>query len=213
VSRPDTQTRGACPSEDDLSAYADGELSDGVRSAIHQHLKACLSCQARVEELVRTDSGLRALFEVAAGELEQAAVPGGSAPRGTSRRRLVVGIALAAAVLVAVTLLFTLLTERVPSRPDRAAVQVPSQAAPEAEEGVVVYQPSTGPLRADTLSLALAGDVDAQIQLCRLNLAELLVRTGGEAVLPTADVPTIEEMEAARQRCAGLAQRVMGVEQ
>jgi hypothetical protein len=126
---------------------------------------------------------------------------------------LVVGIAIAATVLAVVALLFTLLTERVPSRPDRVAVQVPPQGAPEAEEGVVVFQPSTGPLRADTLSLALAGDVDAQIQLCRLNLAEVLVRTGGETVWPTADVPSIEEMEAARRRCAALAQRVMGVEQ
>jgi hypothetical protein len=213
VSKPDTQSGGACPSEDDLSAYADGELSDAVGRATSDHLRACARCQERLAELVRTDSGLRALFEVAACELEEAGVPSGSASPGTRRHRLVLGIALAAAVLAAVTLLLTILIERMPSGPDRVAAQVPPQGAPEAGEGEVVFQPSTGPLRADTLSLALAGDVDAQIQLCRLNLAEVLVRTGGEAVSPTADVPTIEEMEASRQRCALLAQRVMGVEQ
>jgi hypothetical protein len=213
VSTPDTRSGGACPPDADLSAYADGELSDALGRATSDHLRACARCQARLEELVRTDSGLRRQFELAACELEEAETLPRPASPVASRRRLVVGIAIAATVLAAATLLFTLLTERVPSRAARVALQVPPQGAPEAGEGEVVFQPSTGPLRADTLSLALAGDVDARIQLCRLNLAELLVRTGGEAVLPTADVPTIEEMEAARQRCALLAQRVMGVEQ
>ena len=211
MSTLDTQ-RSACPPGEDLSAYADGELSDAVGKAISEHLTLCACCQARLEELVRTDSGLRRQFESAARELKEAEAFRRAASPVASRRRLLVGIGLAAGVLAAVALLYALLSERIPSRPDRVAVERPSQGAPEAGDAQVVFQPSAGSLRADTLSLALAGDVDARIQISRLNLADVVVRTRGETGSPSAAVPTIEEMFADRQRFAALAQRVMGAE-
>lgn len=211
-------TRGdtdRCPSDEDLSAYVDGELSSEVRIAFADHLKICTRCRAQGEEFARTSSGLRRVFEAAGDEIGMPEAVSGLTPSRASRQWLFVGIAVAAVVFAVVTLVLFLSLEGPEStfsRPDRSAAQAPLQAASEAEIGRIVFEPSAIPLRADTLPLALGGDVDAQIQLCRLGLSGSLVRADGKPSWPSAPVPTVEEMLADRQRFAALAQRVMGAE-
>lgn len=52
-----------CPEQHELSAFADGDLQNGERSCIKQHLKQCSDCQQVVDELVQLSGGLAQLVD------------------------------------------------------------------------------------------------------------------------------------------------------
>ena len=207
--------KSGCPSDEDLSAYADGALIGQAQLKLESHLESCPRCRGRAEDLARTSSGLRHLFQQAAEEIDAARGPIRAAGGGVPPRWLLVGLAAAAAVLVAVTLLL-LRPSDVSDTPlhqpePESTAEVPGPT-PKEEAVEVLFAPSAGPLRADTLPLARAGDVDARIQLCRLGLNGDLLRPGRKQTWPSAPSPTLEEMEARRKRFAALAERIMGGE-
>jgi anti-sigma factor RsiW len=106
-----------CPDEQDLVAYADGELDAAARDPIEQHLATCAACSAFVVET----QGLTSL-----GRASIARLPGslaGPAMRGVRPawpRVVFASLAAAAAVLIA-----ALVAGRLVSGPtDRRVVQV-----------------------------------------------------------------------------------------
>ncbi len=200
-----------CPPDEELSAYVDGELSLEARSALAEHLKDCPQCRERAEGLERARAVIRQVFRQAADEICVLGMVPDSTPPRTRRRWRLVRVAAAAAVLVAVTLCAFRVADRGQSGPPPLP-RTPQEVSSTQEERVILFNPSVIPLRAQTLSLALAGDLDAQIQLCRLGLSGSLLRADGKPSWPSAAVPTVEEMLADRQRSAALAQRVMGAE-
>ena len=191
-----------CPPDEELSAYFDGELSAEDRSVLTDHLKVCARCRGQLREVERGSATLRRLFQRTADGIpvpESVLSPAHGAP---SRRRWFV--AAAAALFVVLTLCWSVFLER----PETASPPSVSSG----EVAVVVYDPAATPLRADTLSLALAGDVDAQIQLRRLGWNGGLVRADAKPSRVSTAVPTVEEMDADQQRYAVVAQRIMGGE-
>ena len=49
----------ACPSQEELSAYVDGEIEAPRASEIAEHLKSCRRCRARAEEFAMVTNRLR----------------------------------------------------------------------------------------------------------------------------------------------------------
>lgn len=200
---------GGCPAKAELSAYVDGELSAELQAAIESHLTACTDCREYLRELKRTSETLRHLFQEAANQIivpEESRAP----RRAIGYRRWVIGAAVAAAALVFAVVLFLCL-----KRPEERRQQ-PSQDSvarkPEESAPQEVIRPSEWDmtLRADTLSLALAGDLEAQILLYRLGLDGELLKPVEKVV--SAPPLTIEEMEANRARFRQLYLRMMGGE-
>ena len=205
----------SCPSEENLLAYVDGEVESEACTRLARHLERCARCRSEVEELERVSRGLRRLFRVASEEIKVPETVSGLRLVGGSRRRWLMGVAAAAAVLAVLTLTWRFLST-VPEVPvsssEPQSVAEISESGSEGEAVETVFAQSDAPLRVDTLALALAGDVDAQIQLCRQGLDGDFLRADKKRVWPGAPIPTIGEVEVRRQRLAALAQRIMGGE-
>lgn len=106
---------------EELSAYLDGALGDGERASVESHLGDCPDCRARLDELRTVVRTLAAApkRELPAGYLERlktrhaartSAEEDEPAPRGRSRFRVAVEVALTAAV--AATILVSLVQSR-----------------------------------------------------------------------------------------------------
>ncbi len=89
-----------CPSEVDLSAYVDGELSGDARTVIENHLATCARCRQYLGELQATFEALHHLFQRAADEMTTREVAHPIPITPISRRTLLVALAAAAACLV-----------------------------------------------------------------------------------------------------------------
>ena len=98
--------KSGCPSDEDLSAYVDGELAGEARWELARHLETCSRCRKQAQKLERTSAGLRRLFDRAAREIDASASPAGRSARvRVLHRWLLAGLAAAAIVLVVVTVL------------------------------------------------------------------------------------------------------------
>jgi anti-sigma factor RsiW len=105
-----------CPDEQDLVAYADGELDADDRAAIERHLPMCSACSAYVADM----RGLTSLGRASLARLPAAPRPAMRLVRPAWPRVVFGGLAAAAAVLVA-----ALVAGRLMSEPkDRQIVQV-----------------------------------------------------------------------------------------
>lgn len=178
-----------CPRRVDLSAYADGELSEAARERIAAHLKECAACRRELDSLTALSSEVRSAFQ----ELAQAAALPGRAsqpwrgaevgavsartarPVGLLARRAAV-VAASACLLLAVVWL--LRGTPVSEEAEREMVQPQPQQEPTVEATTVRQdeQPAEvavgafEPLRADVFALAQMGDPEAQAQMELLGL-------------------------------------------
>ena len=102
-----------CVSEEDLSAYADGEVSEEEKARIEAHLSQCAQCRKMLARLKRTSEFLKAAINEAAQEADAlppatsrilAKISGISRGALIRRRILMRPIPLAAAILIIISL-------------------------------------------------------------------------------------------------------------
>lgn len=109
-----------CFDEQDLVAYADGELDAQARAAVERHLAACAACSAYVADMRGLTSKARASFARLPAAERPVARPAMGLVRPAWPRVVVATLAAAAAVLLA-----ALLAARLMSEPkDRRVVQI-----------------------------------------------------------------------------------------
>ncbi len=185
-----------CPRGCDLSAYADGELSEPARERIAAHLKECLSCRHELDSLAALSREVRPAVQ----EISQAVTlpPTPTQPwreahavidsRRTERSvdvlvRRAADVAAAACLLL--TVVWLLWRTPVGQKPEREIVGPQPQQEPTAEAATMrqddppaeVAVGAPEPLRADVLALARAGDPEARGRIGALGLnGKLLAR-------------------------------------
>ncbi len=198
-----------CPRRVDLSAYADGELSEVARERIAAHLKGCAACRRELDSLTALSGEVRSAFQ----ELAQAAAlpPTLALPRrwadaatGSPRAkppvavllRRVVAVAAVTSLLLAVAWLLwrTPVSEEgqrdmVQPQPRQEPTVEAAAVRPDEQPVEVVVEPSE-PLRADVFALAQTGDPEARAQMELLGLnGKLLAEARAPSREPLALVP------------------------
>lgn len=102
-----------CICEEDLSAYADGEVNQEEKARIEAHLSECAQCRKMLARLKRTSEFLKAAINDAAQEADAlppttsrilAKISGISRGELVWRRMLMRPLALAAAILIIISL-------------------------------------------------------------------------------------------------------------
>lgn len=146
---------------DDLSAYVDGELDPGRRSAVDSHLAACDRCRARTAELRATT---RLIAALPMPQPARSLVPRVRAPRWVAPLRTLATLASGVALFAFVA---TSLGSAVPlGTGGSAAAPAPNRApAPEAQRNLTAASPTPtgvfGPVSQPAPAGAAAGGPSA----------------------------------------------------
>jgi len=131
-----------CPRIEAMSAYADGELAGGRRTAIDEHLASCASCRSWLAELRAAQQELRSLADESLGfDLSQVvrgrieALPRPVAPGRPDARRgwrwlVPAGLGAAASVSLGLVLGMALTVPATLPRPVGGALEVFAPVAP-----------------------------------------------------------------------------------